>query len=176
MKKILLTVMACLTIASFAKEKKIELEEIIKNQLKRLNAVKYIHQESSFYNSYEDMYVGYDKAGNLNSGVIVQVIKETYKKIKTVVIIQKDKDNYKITDILVPNISIITDKVKQKKVQKAIDSFKGVVIKKNKSMNKVDSVSGATYCHKRVYSDLNEISETIIEFMNEKNDLEKKNL
>ncbi len=176
MKKILLTVMAFLTIATFAKEKKVELEEVIKNKLKTLNAVKYIHQESSFYNSYEDMYLGYDKNGNVNSGVIVQIIKNTYKKIKTVTIIKKEKENYKITDILIPNISIITDKTKKEKVQKAINSFKGVIILKDKKINKVDAVSGATYCHKRVYSDLNEIAETLIEFMKEKNDSEKKNL
>ncbi len=176
MKKILLTVMACLTIAVFAKEKEVSLDGIIKNKLKSLNASKYVHKESSFYNSYEDMYLSYDKNGNVNSGVIVQIIKETYKKIKTVIIIQKEKENYKIIDILVPNISIITDKVKKEKVQKAIDSFKGVIILKDKKTNKVDAVSGATYCHKIVYSDLNEIAETLIEFMKEKNDLEKKNL
>ncbi len=175
MKKILFTTIAFLSIAVFA-EKKVSLDDTVKNKLKELNALKYVHKESSFYNDYEDIYLGYDKEGNINSGIIIQIIKKTYKKIKTVTIIKKEKETYKITDILIPNISIITDKKKKEKVQKTIDSFKGVIILKDKKINKVDAVSGATYCHKRVYSDLNEIAETLIEFMKEKNDSEKKNL
>ncbi len=173
MKKIFLSIVIITVCYSVFAEKKLKLEEVIKLKLKNLNSLNYIHQEGSFYNSYEDMYLGYDKDDNANIGIIVKIIKKTYKKIKVVLIIKKEADNYHIIDILVPNISIIKDEVKKAKVQKSINSFKGVVIRKKKVINKVDAISGATYCHKKVYSDLNEMSEMIIEFMNNKNDLKK---
>jgi hypothetical protein len=132
----------------------------------------YSVKDGGFWDDYEYVYIGYNTNKKAIMGITLQKIKETYKKINIVVAIIKKGDDYFVKDVIATNISIIKDKKQLKNVQTALASFKGKKVAP-KDKNTVDAVTGATFCHRRIYKDINEIIHTSIKIMKDSKNLKK---
>ncbi len=141
------------------------LPDMIKKQLKDAGATKYAHDSGWFWDSFDDIYFGYDKNDSLLCGIISQEIKKTYKKLQSYTTVVKKGNVYTVKNVTASGIDKIKTNAQKKIIIDTLAKFKGHVYETDGKTKKIDAVSGATYCHKRVYSELNSIIIDLIKIM-----------
>ena len=140
--------------------------KLVKNQLKQAGAVQFSKTPGWLFDEYEAMYVGYDKLKKVKVGIMVQVLKKSYRKLTAYVVIVKKNKKFIVQSIIIPDLKKIKSKKGRKIITKMIVNFKNFkcVSPKHKPV-KIDAVSGATFCHKNSYRYINEMARLLTNLM-----------
>lgn len=137
---------------------------IILERLKEAGAVAYSHKEN-YSKVIPDMYLGYDKDGNVVVGIAIRKIR-TYKKVTALLMVRRKEDVYFVDYAYILDIDIIKDKEKRNKVASSIEDISGkVLIDSEGKHHGVDTVTGATRYYKNMYAYYNLLSRHIIKEM-----------
>lgn len=140
--------------------------KLVKKELIQAGAVEFTTHNGWWFDDYENIYLGYDKQHQLKGGIIVQVLKESYKKITAYVLITKSDKTFTIDKVIIPDLKKITKKGQRENITKLIEKFNHFKCATPKQKHlKLDAVSKATFCHKNSYKYINEMAEELIEYM-----------
>jgi hypothetical protein len=163
MKRILTLSALLLTMTAFASKTDLQL---VKKHMKHAGAVNYSTDHGWWLDDYEDLYVGYDQQKVAKVGVIVQVLKESYKKVTAYVVVKKQGESFSIDQVIIPDLDKIKKPKQRAKMEEMMKKFKHFqCVDKKQNQIKLDAISGATFCHKYSYKYINEMSKELIESM-----------
>ena len=130
--------------------------------LKAMRGVVSLRQNLDYSRSINDMYLGYDAAGDAVVGVASRRFK-SYEKINVATVVRRKAGELVIGDVLVPDIGVIKKPEKQAKVLEAVKAAVGKTVETTDGeLQTVDAVSGATRYHKRVTTTINFLAKAIV--------------